>query len=152
MISRYNIYLFFLITVLLFIISCNKKKGCTDPLSFKYESGAQKDDGSCLYNYGGRDYCHLTVSWVNTSEYNIYIDGEFVGRTTRNSDYINYRSCENPISFNKILKPGKHKIEAQRFEGWRIIEYNIILNRQDCRVVYLGSGSGYYPEFYEIRN
>jgi len=29
--------------------SCSKKKGCTDPTATNYDSGAQKDDGSCTY-------------------------------------------------------------------------------------------------------
>ena len=42
------IKLSFLLVFLFTISSCNKK-GCTDPLSLAYDSGATKDDGSCTY-------------------------------------------------------------------------------------------------------
>jgi len=44
--------------ILLFVIvastiACSKKKGCTDPMSIKYDSDAEKDDGSCVYGGQG---------------------------------------------------------------------------------------------------
>lgn len=38
---------------IIFLSSCSKKKGCSDPLSISYDSEAEKDDGSCLYGGQG---------------------------------------------------------------------------------------------------
>jgi hypothetical protein len=38
------------LTVCVFALpSCSKKKGCTDPISIKYDKDAEEDDGTCVY-------------------------------------------------------------------------------------------------------
>lgn len=48
-------------------VSC-KKKGCTDPLATNYSESAKKDDGSCVYPDGQKNYTIETVT-VNGASY-----------------------------------------------------------------------------------
>lgn len=46
----------YLLMVVVLISSCQKKKGCTNPDSFNYDSEAELDDGSCNEMYGCLGY------------------------------------------------------------------------------------------------
>ncbi|MCB0402977.1 MAG: cytochrome-c peroxidase [Flavobacteriales bacterium] len=49
------LYLVILLIGSIWISSCSKQRGCTDPIAENYNVDAEKDDGSCVYIYGCTD-------------------------------------------------------------------------------------------------
>ena len=47
--KRLSLYLL-IITTTLFLFSCTKKEGCTDPAALNFDVDAEKDNGSCVYS------------------------------------------------------------------------------------------------------
>ena len=45
----------YILIISLFISSCKKKEGCTDPIATNYNLDAEKNDGSCIYINGCMD-------------------------------------------------------------------------------------------------
>lgn len=48
--------LFLLLLLTNVIVSCRKKRGCTDPEAMNYNPDAKKDDHSCYYYWVGQEY------------------------------------------------------------------------------------------------
>jgi hypothetical protein len=133
--KQLKFYIFCLGISFMFFISSCKKKGCIDPLSYSYDSDADKDDGSCGYYYGGRDYGQLDVgSEIDlNNEYDIYIDNTYIGRSLYY--FPNGLSCGNPNSVGKIFSSGTYKVKAIGNGGTEIREGSVTLKPQQCKVV-----------------
>jgi hypothetical protein len=109
--------------------------GCTDPLSEDYNSEAVNDDGSCSYFYGGRERGQIDVgSEVDlNNEFDIYIDGEFIGRL--NVYFPNGAFCGAPDNPGMIYNSGTHFVRAVGNGGGEVREGNVNLSPQECKVV-----------------
>lgn len=136
--------LFFALLALIFCttISCEEEEsseisGCTDPLSYTYNPEAVTDNGSCEFYYGGRDMGQIDVGSIMdlNNEYNIYIDGEYIGRLTHY--FPNGLECGNPDAVGRIFNSGSHIIRAEGNGGTEIREGVISLDPQTCKVVLL---------------
>lgn len=74
---------------ILIIISCSKKKGCTDILSIKYDSEAEKDDGSC--EYGGLGGKNTIVIYLWNHGQKIISKSNYL-----DSAYVKYNAFDAP--------------------------------------------------------
>ena len=133
-------------------ISCDKDEdngGCTDPLSYNYDSGADTDNGTCEYYYGGRDMGQIDVGAITdmNNEFDIYFDGDFIGHLSHY--FPNGLDCGNPDAIGRIIESGTHVVRAVGNGGTVIREGYVDLSPQDCLVVLLenlplvdGGGNG----------
>lgn len=133
------------ILFLIFMQSCTKEEeGCTDPLSSNYSSSAEIDDGSCSYYYGGRDFGQMDIGSERdlNNEYNIYIDGDYIGRST--SYFPDGLSCGNAKAVGTILPAGLYTVTAIGNGGTEIREGFVQLDAQECTIVLI--------EYLQIKN
>lgn len=142
MIVKSKLFLPLLVLIVSIAASCTKEEddevsGCTDPLSYNYNSNAVLDNGSCEYYYGGRDMGQIDVGSVIdlNNEYNIYIDNTYIGRLTY--FFPNGLSCGNPNAVGRIFNSGSHLIRAEGNGGTEIREGYVVLDPQECLVVLL---------------
>lgn len=133
-----NLILFLTLVPLLVlaVLGCEKpvKEGCTDSLSYSYDSDAELDDGSCEYYYGGKDYGQLDIGSERDldNEYNIYVNGEYVGRST--GYFPGGLSCGEPKAVGLILPAGRHTVRAVGNGGTEIREGVVDVDPQKCEV------------------
>ncbi|PKA82197.1 hypothetical protein ATE92_0323 [Ulvibacter sp. MAR_2010_11] len=144
--------LFTLLLLTSLFVSCEKEEnditGCTDPLSYSYNSDAVSDNGSCQYYYGGREKGQLDVgSEIDmNNEFDIYVDGEFVGRLS--FYFPGGLECGNPNAVGSIFASGNHTVRAVGNGGSPVREGIINLEAQDCKVILvenlplIGGGGG----------
>jgi hypothetical protein len=130
---KYSLFIFSLVV----LSSCAKEEGCTDPISSSYSSTAEVDDGSCTYYYGGKNYGQLDVGAEIdlNDEFDIYFDGEFIGRSMYY--FPGGLDCGNPQAVGKIVPSGTHRIKAVGNGGGTVIEGNVTVDPQECKVVLL---------------
>jgi len=121
------------IAACLFTVSC-QVEGCTDEKAQNYDAKADTDDGTCTYNYGGREYGQLTIGSqdVNVLNYSIYIDGTYSG--TVNKYFSKELTCGNTSALLKTIYAGTHTIKAESSTGI-IRECSVTLAAQECLVV-----------------
>lgn len=130
--------------------SCTKQ-GCTDSVSYNYDSDATEDDGSCTYYYGGKNYGQIDVgSEIDlNSLYDIYIDNVFLGTLTYY--FPSGLNCGNPKAIGQIYEAGSHLVKAVGSGGSPIRQGSVYLDPQDCKVVLIedlqlvngGNSAGY---------
>lgn len=127
------------------------KKGCTDYVSYMYDSDAAEDDGTCAYYYGGKNYGQLDVGAVINSnqQYDIYFDGQYIGRLLHY--WSSGLSCAQPDAIGRILTSGFHTVRAVGVVGGDTREGSVYLDPQECQVVLIenlqlitGGGSAGY--------
>ena len=122
------ILLILTLSVCIFVIpSCKKKKGCTDPISIKYDSDAEEDDGTCEYAGTGGNTTIVALPkhhGAAITSSSTYLD----------SAYIKFNTLESPgsdpSSYDLVLageegedhvhlpgmKPGKYYIRMTGFD------------------------------------
>ena len=100
--------LFTLLTISVFFISLSscKKEGCTDANASNYNSEAEKDDGTCTYDFSA-------VFWIDAAtsqslqngfidELKIHVDDVFIGKMSTNSSLLVAPNCNaGGVSFNE---------------------------------------------------
>ncbi len=120
-------------------LSCEKDEitGCTDSLSYSYNSEAESDDGSCAYYYGGREMGQLDVGAEIDldNEFDIYFDGTLIGRLTYY--FPNGLSCGEPNAVGKVVPSGSYLVRAVGNGGSEIREGVVTLSPQECKVILL---------------
>jgi len=62
--KRSLLYIGLLVGISIAFLSCDKKTGCTDPMSSVYDRDAQVDDGSCQYGARFDFWYHPTAAIV----------------------------------------------------------------------------------------
>ena len=76
----------------LIFVSCTKEEGCTDPVAANYNSDAENDDGSCVFD--------LVGVWIPESvDYNINVTATLAGQTIYSMD-TSYTSTPQDTSWD----------------------------------------------------
>ena len=141
MLFKTKLFFPLLLLIISISVSCDKEEdeisGCTDSLSYNYNPNAVSDDGTCEYYYGGREKGQIDVGSIVdlNNEYNIYIDGEYIGRLTHY--FPNGLECGNLDAVGRIFDSGSHVIRAEGNGGTEIREGIVVLEPQTCKVVLL---------------
>ncbi len=146
-----NNQLLLLLFVILGLFTNCTERGCRDYLASNYNEDATKDDGTCNYYYGGRDFGQLEVSSETdlNSIYSIYIDDKYMGDLSYY--FPSGASCGHPQNVGSIFKFGTYKVKAIGSGGNPIREGWVSLGQQKCEVVLVedlkivggGSNPGY---------
>tara|TARA_B100001564_G_scaffold355048_1_gene366699 strand:- start:2454 stop:2963 length:510 start_codon:yes stop_codon:yes gene_type:complete len=85
-----TIYIFAVISLI--FVSCKKEEGCTDPVAANYNSDAENDDGSCIFD--------LVGVWNPESvDYNINVTATLAGQTIYSMD-TSYTSTPQDTSWD----------------------------------------------------
>ena len=85
-----TIYIFTVISLI--FVSCTKEEGCTDPVAANYNSDAENDDGSCVFD--------LVGVWSPESvDYNISVAATLAGQTIYSMD-TSYTSTPQDTSWD----------------------------------------------------
>lgn len=108
-----SILKFTMLAILTFLFTNCNKKGCTDSLAENYQSSATKDDGSCTFDYGGRENGKLSVGLINPTNdfFQIYIDGNFEGTIDTYFGHSNF--CDSYDAVEKTVTAGTHLVEVK---------------------------------------
>jgi len=109
----------------MFSLSACKKEGCTDSKASNHDKEAEKDDGSCVYDFSA-------VFWINAitsqtlqnsfiSELKIFVDDVLIGKMSTNSSLLEAPACNaGGISFN----------ESGSVETTKVINYKATFEQQ----------------------
>ena len=85
-----TIYIFMAMSLI--FVSCTKEEGCTDPVAANYNSDAENDDGSCVFD--------LVGVWIPESvDYNINVTATLAGQTIYSMD-TSYTSTPQDTSWD----------------------------------------------------
>jgi hypothetical protein len=124
-----TIIIYISLTVCVFALpSCSKKKGCTDPISIKYDKDAEEDDGTCVYaGTGGNTTIVALPQHHGTAIIGKigYVDSAFVKFNTQESPGNNAAAYDLVIAGeegeNHVhiegMKPGKYYIMMTGFDS-----------------------------------
>jgi len=84
--------IYILTVISLIFVSCTKEEGCTDPVAANYNSDAENDDGSCVFD--------LVGVWSPESvDYNINVTATLAGQTIYSMD-TSYTSTPQDTSWD----------------------------------------------------
>lgn len=139
-----NKFVFILSIILISTVSC-KKEGCTASNAANYDSEAQKDDGSCLYEaktsfWFGEGVSAFLVGPYDVTELTVYMDDVSVG-TMDPADWKIGPDC-NGENFTVVTDLGsfsgknfsysvRDNFGTEQFKG------NVSLVGNDCKSVEL---------------
>ena len=84
--------IYFLIVFSLIFVSCTKEEGCTDPVAANYNSDAENDDGSCVFDIVG-------VWTPDSVDYVISVTATLAGQTIYSMD-SSYTSTPQDTSWD----------------------------------------------------
>lgn len=123
-------------TLLLGFESC-KKEGCTDFDAANYDSEADTDDGTCIYN--GQNVFWTDADYgVGTID--VYVDDVFQGTiTSYMSSGIPDCGDDGFVTFEGA--PGTYDFTAESEDGTRVWESTITIEEKTCRSMKLYVGS-----------
>jgi hypothetical protein len=77
-----NVFTFLLISILFLSLSSCKKDGCTNPEASNYNSEADENDGSCVFNFN--DQTEKLVATINGNSFS----ASFFSVTQENGQYV----------------------------------------------------------------
>ena len=128
--------------MVIFLSSCQKKKGCTDPDSINYDEEAEVDNESCQYE------ADLTL-WISESTatdlvdadittLTYHLDGELIGSASTSTYFDNEPNCNTNGAVNAVIDLGYEKQKTYTLtvsdEEGNEVESEITIKANQCNV------------------
>ncbi len=139
-VKKITIYFAALLTFAFVNSSCkkDKKKGCTDPVSFSYDKDAEEDDGSCTYAGTGGNTTIVAKPkhhsfWIVSDS--VHIDSAFVKFNAVNSPGT------NASAYNLVIA-GEANEDHVHIPGLKVGKYYIMMTGFDTTGISSGSPVG----------
>lgn len=109
-----------------------QQEGCTDPDARNYDSEADKDDGSCVYE---GEAIFWTDADYGVGTIDVSVEGTFVGTITSYSNYI--PDCGESGFVTITRDVGTYSFSAEAQDGTKWSGGSITINKNDCSTMRL---------------
>lgn len=116
--------IFILLAMVMIGISSCSKEGCTNTKATNYDSGADKDDGSCRYEAKVKFYIKSSsysyLNSVGTTYISLYVDGTYCGYLYITQNLGSEPTCE--ATTNIVTKTLNWSGESSKSYGLKLVD------------------------------